>query len=267
MKKVQKHEMPEIAHLFSGIEDSMVTACIQGYMGNAYVDKLPNPKAGLIISGEYSFFAGDAKCKEAALLAEKLFDLNPSAETVCIFPGDEPEWETELMKVKQYSPKALFRYRIAQKNHAFDEKLLSNYAAKIPTGYTLVTFNEKLYNQAISEDWSKEFCETFNSSEDYLARGFGFAVVYNDRLVAGASTMTVYDGGAEIQVATHPKYRKKGLAMVCAATLILECQRRGMKACWDAANKISKKMAIALGYEYIGEYTTIIMHSNKKTKT
>lgn len=56
----------------------MAIACIQGYTGEAYVDKLPYPAAGLIIIGEYSFFAGDANSEESVQLAENLFDFNPS---------------------------------------------------------------------------------------------------------------------------------------------------------------------------------------------
>jgi hypothetical protein len=46
----------------------------------------------------------------------------------------------------------------------------------------------------------KEFCETFASGEDDLKRGFGFAPPHHGQLVSGASTMTVEDGGTEIQV-------------------------------------------------------------------
>ena len=71
--------------------------------------------------------------------------------------------------------------------------------------------------------------------------------------------MTVYDGGIEIQVATDEKYRRHGLALSCAAALIQECTIRKIRPCWDAANLISKKMALRLGYEYKGEYPTIHM--------
>ena len=112
----------------------------------------------------------------------------------------------------------------------------------------------------MSEDWSKEFCETCASAEDFMKRGFGFAALKNGTLVSGASTMTVYDGGVEMQGATHESYRQLGLAQSCTAALILECVRRGVRPCLDAANKISKKMALNFGYEYKGEYTTIHMH-------
>jgi predicted GNAT family acetyltransferase len=90
-----------------------------------------------------------------------------------------------------------------------------------------------------------------------LRCGFGFAVIHHGQLVSGASSMTVYNGGIEIKVATDENYRRKGLALPCAAALVLECLNRKRRPHWDAANEISKKMAIKLGFEYTGEYTSI----------
>ncbi|MDD3949012.1 MAG: GNAT family N-acetyltransferase, partial [Anaerolineaceae bacterium] len=114
------------------------------------------------------------------------------------------------------------------------------------------------------EEWSKEFCEIFASEEEYLERGFGFGVVKDGKLVSGASTMTAYDGGIEVQVATDEHYQGRGYAMACAAALILECAKRGIRPCWDAANEASLHMALRLGYEYQGIYTTIQMSRNEQ---
>jgi hypothetical protein len=43
------------------------------------------------------------------------------------------------------------------------------------------------------------------------------------------------------------------------AQSILECMRRNIRPCWDAANLASKTLALKLGYEYSGEYLTIQM--------
>lgn len=264
MVKVEKENRGQIAELFKGIQDSMVIACIQGYMGEAYVDKLPDPETGLIISGEYSFFAGDAQSQQAAWFARNLFQLYDGDTTVCIFPDDEPQWEQVLLGAAENHPKPVERYGIVQKDYVFDEALLAGYIEKLPPGYELKMFDKDLYEQAMEEEWSREFCETFASAEDFLSRGFGYAAVQEGKLAAGTSTMTVYDGGTEIQVATHPQHRRKGLAMVCAAAFVLECQKRGIRGCWDAANEISKKMALALGYEYKGVYMTVHMSRGNK---
>ena len=72
--------------------------------------------------------------------------------------------------------------------------------------------------------------------------------------------MTVYDGGIEVQIATKDEFQRKGLAMACAAALLLECMNRKVRPCWDAATLISKHMALKLGYAYRGEYSTVQMH-------
>jgi GNAT superfamily N-acetyltransferase len=237
----------------------MVIAYLQGYMGEGYVMSAANPKAALIISGEYSFWGGDPNSADAKYLTERLFDVLPSDYTIGIFAKSNPKWEETLLAYRDNNPVVVPRFGIAQKDYAFDNVLLQGYVDSISDDFTIIPINENLYEQAMRADWSKEFCETFSSAEDYLARGFGFAAVKDGKLVSGASTMTVYDGGAELQIATHPDFRKMGLALPCAATFILECVRRNMRPCWDAANEISLKMALKLGYEYEGEYTTIHM--------
>ena len=254
--------MRKIAPLFETIEDSMVIACIQGCMGKAFIpvpagDK---PEAGLIVSGEYSFFGGDPDSAAADCLIENLFTVIQAGKTVAIFAEDKPGWEKKMLGHAENHPVAVPRYRIKQRNNIFDEGNLQKYIDSVPEGFSLTRFNEEIYDQAVREEWSKEFCETFDSAADYLRRGFGFAILRaGGELVSGASTMTVYDGGAEAQVATKENYRQRGLAMPCAASFVRECVERKMAPHWDAANPISKKMAVSLGYEYIGEYTTVHM--------
>ena len=225
MHPVEIEKRNTIAPLFEGIQDSMVIACLQGIMGQAYVARETEPKAALIVSGEYSFFGGDPASADARELVQNLFHVNESDRTVVIF----------------------------------NDQLLQRYMEATPEGYQLAAFDEDLYHQAMAEDWSREFCEVFPSAEEYLNKGFGFGILKEGRLVSGASTMTVYHGGIEIQVATRESYGGKGLAMACSAALIRECIRRGIRPCWDAANLTSKHMALNLGYEYRGEYLTIQM--------
>ena len=259
MLKVKKDQMNRIAPLFEGIEDSMVIACLQGYMGDAFVLTLDNPAAGLIVSGEYSFFGGEPDSAAAGHLIENLLCVIQGDSTIAIFADDKPDWERKLLSYPQNNPVAVPRFGIAQKDYTFDEEVLQRYIDAVPEGFVLVPFNKSIYEQAMRQDWSKEFCETFESADDYLKRGFGFAILDGDTLVSGASTMTVYDGGTETQVATQEAYRQRGLAMPCAAAFVRECAKRKIRPHWDAANLISKKMALSLGYEYKGEYTTIHM--------
>lgn len=257
MIKVKDDQRKGIAHLFNGIWDSMVIAYLQGYQGEAWVNKMPDPDFGFIISGEYSFFGGDTKSSEVEEAIKHIFEMINGKETTAIYSPEKLEWRDLLLKCHPGKAQEAMRYWIVQKDYDFDKEKLRMFVEAIPEGYELKAFDRDLYEQAMSEAWSTEFCETFASAEDYLSKGFGYGITYKGKLVAATSTMTVYDGGTEIQVATREDFRQKGLALPTAARFILECQKRGIRPCWDAANKISLHMAKKLGYEYNGEYSTV----------
>ncbi len=260
MLKVKDACRSYISCLFEGIWDSMVTAYLQGYQGQAWVDEMPDPKFGFIISGEYAFFGGDAQAHDAESAVSDLFLYTSNDHLTAIYSPDNLQWRDLLLKCHPGRSEEVMRHWIVQKDYDFDTGKLESFAENIPAGYIMRQFDRDLYHQALSEEWSSEFCETFSSADDYLDKGFGFGITYNGKLVSATSTMTVYDGGAEIQVATRDDFRKKGLALPTAARFILECQKRGIRPCWDAANKISLHMAMKLGYEYNGEYSTVHLH-------
>ena len=245
----------KLAFLFDGIQDSMVIAYLQGYNGTCYVDQLPNPTYGIIVSGEYSFYGGDAKA--ARPLLEKLSDYITGSASTAIYA--DHAWCDELLKYPQNNPAEVQRHGIVQKDYKFDTEMLSGFASNIPDGYEIVLFNEELYNQSLEEEWSAEFVEGFKSAEDFLTNGFGAAAIEKStgKLIAGAATQTVYDGGGETQLATHPDYRGQGLAIAVASAFLLEGQKRGLRICWDAANLTSKHIALKFGYEDAGVYSTV----------
>ena len=257
MIHVTKQDRKAMAPLFTGLEDSMVIAYLQGFMGDGYVDRMPDPQVGLIVSAEYCFFGGDTDLPEAVELASSLFETTPLDQMIAIYPDQQTGWLDLLMSLTQFRPASLPRFGIVQRDYTFDMEKLQAIAASVPEGMKLVRFDEELYRQAMSEHWSMAFCEAFASAEDYLSQGFGYAVTENGRLVSGASTMTVYEGGTETQVATRKGYEGRGLALACSAAFIMECDRKGMRPCWDAANEASLHMAQKLGYEYRGLYMTV----------
>ena len=64
----------------------------------------------------------------------------------------------------------------------------------------------------------------------------------------------MYRGGIEIEIGTREDYRRKGLASVCGAKLILECMDRNLYPSWDAQNKWSVSLAEKLGYHFERAY-------------
>lgn len=262
MIKLNSTELEGIASLFEGIDDSMLISCLQGVIGSAYVRTKTNITAAVMISGEYSFWGGDPLSEDAFYLIEHFFDIAETDNNTAIFPDNCPEWIISLTSCIRNNPIAVPRYGIVKKDYNFDDKLLQSYIDNIPSEYTLKAFDFELYSQAMESVWAKELCEYYASAEDFLDHAIGFAAVKNGILVSACSTMSLYNGGGELSVATHESHRRKGLAYACASAVIKECSLRGIRPCWDAANLISKKMALTLGYEYKGDYTIVHMSKN-----
>ena len=74
-------------------------------------------------------------------------------------------------------------------------------------------------------------------------RGIGYAVIHNGHVVSAATSFSIYDDGIETEVASHPDYRRKGLATIVSSTLILVSLDKGKYHSWDGANEEFVKLA------------------------
>ena len=104
-------------------------------------------------------------------------------------------------------------------------------------------------------EWSRDQVGLYQSYEEYKKLGLGFAILKNGKVVSGASSYSSYKEGIEIQIDTEKDHRRKGLARVCGAALILECLKRGVYPSWDAQNPESAALAGQLGYQLDYSYT------------
>lgn len=95
----------------------------------------------------------------------------------------------------------------------------------------------------------------YRDYEEFQKLGLGVAILKDGELVAGASSYSSYKEGIEIEIDTNEPYRRKGLATVCGARLILECLERNLYPSWDAQNLWSVALAKKLGYHYSHSYT------------
>ena len=82
---------------------------------------------------------------------------------------------------------------------------------------------------------------------------------------AGASSYTRYKEGIEIEVDTVEQERRKGLATIVSASLILRCLDEGLYPSWDAQNIHSVHLAEKLGYEFDHEYTAYEVSGEERT--
>lgn len=247
--EVTYEEMSRIVPLFEGWQETIIWSCLQGYMGNAFVadDKYSSAQ---VVVGDFCFFAGVPN--------EELVKHIPEREKrgiILMIPSEE-KWNDVIEYAWGNHARKTLRHAIKKETNIFNKKLLGEYAKALPGKYRLEMIDETLYDQVLQEEWSKDLCAVFRDYKQYQKHGLGVAVLEEGRIVAGASSYTVYDGGIEIEIDTKEEYRRQGLATACGAKLILECLERGKYPSWDATSLRSVALAEKLGYHRDKEYDT-----------
>lgn len=231
------------AALFAGIEDSMVRTCLQGLMGGkVYVTDPEHPRSALAYCACFSWYAGEPD--------RELIAFKPKG-VVGMVPPDEA-W-AKLIEECWPDADKVTRYAI-KKDTKFDREKLEVIVAALPEGYELHRIDEAIYDLIAEDDLFEDCVCHFASKAQFFELGRGYAVLKDGKPVSVASSYSVYREGIEIEIDTAPEERRKGLASVACAKLILSCLDDGLYPSWDAANLNSVHLAEKLGYEFSHEY-------------
>lgn len=235
-----------IAPLFAGWEQTMIWSCLQGCMGVAYADDLNNPASAQIVTGPFCYFAGEVNHDLIQNNLNYSFDMVPQNRL----------WEEAIELVYGDKVKKGARYATKKDRDLFDIPALRGIVSSLPAPYRIEAIDHALYKRIMASDWAADLCENFKDADSFMENGLGFVIMKGDEVVSGASSYTFYRAGIEVEIDTHEDERRKGLALVCGAKLILECLDRSLYPSWDAHNTGSLALAEKLGYRFDKEYTT-----------
>ena len=243
--QVTGEKSKEVARLFEGWEETLIWSALEGCMGEVFVENLDQPKSAQIITADFCFFAGQPH--------RELVEHMPSSFIIMV-PQNEA-WGQLIEEVYGERAKKIVRYAIKKEKDVFDRFKLQQIVEHLEAEYEVKLIDESLYKQCLAQDWSSDLCSQFPDYETYKKMGLGVVILYKGEVVAGASSYTCYSQGIEIEIDTKEEFRRRGLASVCGAKLILECLSRGLYPSWDAQNKWSVALAEKLGYHFDREYT------------
>lgn len=240
-----------VSSLFDKWEETLIWSCLQKIMGKVYADDLISPTAAMAIIGDFIFFAGKPNIE--------LVSYKPDwcTQNFMIMIPQNKHWQNTIIQFYGERTKIVSRYAIKKEPDIFDKEKLEKAVAFLPEQYKLSMIDERLYQMCRSETWSSDLVSQFPSYEIYRNLGIGAVICKNGIIISGASSYSRYKEGIEIEVDTKEEYRRKGLAYVCAAKLILECLKQNLYPSWDAQNKGSVALAEKLGYHYSHTYTAI----------
>lgn len=232
----------KVKALFEGWEETLIYSCLQQVMGKIYVTDLENPKSAFAFVGCFGFFAGEP---DRELVSNK-------PEGFVIMVPQNAQWAALIEECFE-DAKKVTRYAI-KKDTKFDVDKLQKEIDKLPDGYELKKIDSEIYDKCLEKRETVDFVSAFDSKERYLQIGRGMVITKNDEIVSGASSYTRYNEGIEIEVDTVESERRKHLATVVCAALILDCLQDGLYPSWDAQNMNSVHLAEKLGYEFAHEY-------------
>lgn len=251
MIELGREKRQVIGQMCSDCGEVLVRGAVQGVMGQVWVPELKKPSYCLILQGDFAYLLGVTPKGEMAM------DLRVQILETCghafITPMDE-RWKVWLEENFQGEYRMVTRYAMKRNENRFDKETLKSYAVKVPDGIKIKPIDKKLYNMALKEEWSRDFCSNFDSAEDFMENGLGFVAMEGRRIVSGCSAYGRSQGMLEIEVGTRKEYQRKGLALSCGANFILSCMEQGIYPNWDAANQKSVGLAEKLGYVFDREY-------------
>ncbi|MGN0337002.1 MAG: GNAT family N-acetyltransferase [Lachnospiraceae bacterium] len=237
------------AALFEGWQESMIWSCMQGVMGELYADDPQHPTSAMVWLGDFCLFAGETSDELAR------FQLaHPKRSFMIMIPQTE-EWGRMIENCYGERAKKVTRCATKKERDSFDRVALQGMVDRLSPEYSLRMIDRKLFDLCSQIPFSEDFVAQFADYEMYQRYGLGVMIFHDGEPVAGASSYSAFEGGIEIEIDTKAEYRRRGLATVCGAKLILECMDRGWYPSWDAQNPWSLALAEKLGYHFDREYT------------
>ena len=234
------------APLFAGWQETMIWSCLQGVMGAVFTDSPNRPASAAAFLGDFCFLAGEPN-RELVQYGPKERDF------LFIVPGSRG-WAELIGRCHGSAAKRVVRYAFKKEPGVFDRTRLQAAVDGLPKGYDLRRMDETLFWRCKEIKWCRDWVSQYENYPMYQRYGLGAVILEDGDPVSGASSYSGYRGGIEIEIDTREDHRRRGLAFVCGAKLILDCLARDWYPGWDAQNPWSAALAGKLGYHLESEY-------------
>ncbi|WP_455716918.1 GNAT family N-acetyltransferase [Anaerosporobacter sp.] len=214
----------------------------------AWVDNIEQPEEAIIIAADFCYLLGEIKHPDETKQILETYAQHK------IINSCETQWVTYLKE--NLSDKLHFskRYSIKHEPNAFDKNNLKQLIEKVVPEYEIKSIDEEIYNEVLNIDWAADGCCFYRSYDDFKENGLGYVAFKDGELISIASSYNTYKSTISVTIGTLDDYRRRGIAAACAASLILECLKRGIYPEWESANMASVALSEKLGYHLDKEY-------------
>lgn len=217
---------------------AVVDAVLEGSLGAARADSPARPRVARLDVGCYAVFGGDAAAPGATALVRSV--VRPRE---LVFP-DRDDWRRLLHDTfADLAPRPMCSYAV----DFLDPEYLRKLSADVPAGFSIEPIDAALASR-LGPEHEPHGMQVFGNADDFARRGLGYCALADGVIACAATSYTVARGSLELAIATHPEFRRRGLARAVAARLMVHALERGVVPHWNAANPVSQRLAVTLGY-------------------
>ncbi|KFN02984.1 GNAT family N-acetyltransferase [Bacillus clarus] len=258
MKKLSLAEYSKILPVLEGNKRTTTFAyavCEQIIDGEIFVNE--RLTAGLIVTanGIYYLF-GDTYDQnfQDALFSYIEKSVSKVEKRFTLFTSSK-EWE---MIIEEYFAGLL--QKIPRKTFQFQRGIFEERKQDLSKRTYAIKRIDKNDIERSSEFTEGYYKEYWGSKEAFLNDGIGFCIEQDEMVVAECVSIFRGKGFAEIDIATHEEYQRKGLAQAVATYFIEHCIQNHITPCWDCNidNISSQKLASKLGFFNPVEYVLFV---------
>lgn len=207
--------------------------------GTVWTNSIEAPTVARLQLAIINAVAGDSTSPDAEEIIRMI-------EPMQIVFGPDDGW-TQIIK-NQWGERLGIQQRAWFSPESLDLDHLRHLRDQLPEGYKLERMDLETIKR-VDKRKAMHIPTFFGSSEDFYKMGIAYCIKYEDKVISIASTFTPFTDMFEIQVDTSDTdHRRKGLATVVSAALMVHALENGMAPHWDAANEASIHLALKLGY-------------------
>ncbi len=180
------------------------------------------------------FLVGDFTSKNKNAILSEI----PEDKGILVPTEHEQEWLTAF---KQHWAHVDYFTRTTLSAKSLKVENIRTMITPLPVEYSLVEVHDKEMNQ-IAKNW-----EGWDKMTNYQ----GYCIKEREKVVSiaiGSLNLPKITNSLEIAIQTMDEYRGRGFATIVGAKLIEYCLLHHIEPHWDAANDLSVKLALKLGY-------------------
>ena len=228
--------------LLNPLAQNLIWSKVEGY-----VDDFEKPDVIMFMCQQWAcYLAGNSRSEKIKEFLTKIPE-----KTVIHVPSQE--WEASFKSQWPYTG-YIIRTDLSTQNLSLQK--VQQLLTPLPEGFQLrkmdIEVAQQILKQNLADQWVN-LIDLLGGPEKFVEEVVGYCIQQKEddkivSLVLGFNTSIPLTHSVELDIITHPDYRGRGFATIISAKLIEELLKEKIEPHWDAANPLSVKLAMKLGY-------------------